>query len=212
MKYIVLTILFILISYFVIFHLLDISSILCKNAKYMNNSNKSLNHKSCNENFDIIFKPIPNRLNREISPEYSHTVDLPINNPVSCKNICGPLNTCSITKEQCTSDIDCYGCQPVRTDPKNSTTKNLTNSTIKNLTNSNNDEPITLYLGENTWKNLFNKGIELYNKKQEYHDNLFMTDFEKSIQPHYPMHQSITGSFYETTPPGESFGYPPFNM
>jgi len=46
------------------------------------------------------------------SPLYSHTVNLPINDPVSCKNFCGPKATCLLTGEQCTSDIDCYGCNP----------------------------------------------------------------------------------------------------
>ena len=46
------------------------------------------------------------------SPLYSHTVNLPITDPVDCKNFCGPNAKCLITNEQCTSDIDCYGCTP----------------------------------------------------------------------------------------------------
>ena len=46
------------------------------------------------------------------TPETSHTVNLPINTTFSCKNMCGPLARCSKTGEQCTSDVDCYGCQP----------------------------------------------------------------------------------------------------
>ena len=46
------------------------------------------------------------------SPLYSHTVNLPINDPVSCKNFCGPNAKCLLTGEQCTSDIDCQGCVP----------------------------------------------------------------------------------------------------
>ena len=43
---------------------------------------------------------------------YNHTVNLPINEQVSCKNFCGPKSQCSITREQCTSDVDCQGCNP----------------------------------------------------------------------------------------------------
>ena len=46
------------------------------------------------------------------SPETSHTVDLPLTTTYSCKNSCGPQSRCSITGHQCTSDIDCPGCQP----------------------------------------------------------------------------------------------------
>jgi len=46
------------------------------------------------------------------SPLYSHTVNLPINDTTSCQNFCGPKSQCAITREQCTSDIDCYGCNP----------------------------------------------------------------------------------------------------
>jgi len=48
---------------------------------------------------------------KQNSPKYSHTVDLPINTTYSCKNVCGSKATCLITKEQCTSDVDCQGCQ-----------------------------------------------------------------------------------------------------
>ena len=46
------------------------------------------------------------------TPETNHNVNLPINTTYSCENVCGPLSRCSKTGEQCTSDVDCYGCQP----------------------------------------------------------------------------------------------------
>jgi len=46
------------------------------------------------------------------SPYTSHNVPQPINTKFSCKNMCGPLARCSITGEQCTSDVDCFGCVP----------------------------------------------------------------------------------------------------
>jgi hypothetical protein len=46
------------------------------------------------------------------SPEYSHTVNMPLTTTTSCQNFCGPSARCAITGQQCTSDIDCPGCQP----------------------------------------------------------------------------------------------------
>jgi len=46
------------------------------------------------------------------SPDTNHNVPQPINTTFSCKNMCGPLARCSITGEQCTSDVDCFGCVP----------------------------------------------------------------------------------------------------
>ena len=46
------------------------------------------------------------------SPKNSHNVDV-INNPYSCSNFCGPKATCLKTGEQCTSDVDCKGCNRI---------------------------------------------------------------------------------------------------
>ena len=46
------------------------------------------------------------------SPDTSHNVDMPLTTTSSCKNMCGPPNRCSITGQQCMSDIDCPGCEP----------------------------------------------------------------------------------------------------
>ena len=45
-------------------------------------------------------------------PGTSHTVNLPINTTFECENKCMPPARCSITGEQCNSDIDCCGCNP----------------------------------------------------------------------------------------------------
>ena len=50
------------------------------------------------------------------SPKNSHNVDV-VNNEYSCSNFCGPQSQCAITREQCTSDVDCQGCQPPITAP-----------------------------------------------------------------------------------------------
>ena len=71
------------------------------------------------------------------SPKNSHNVDV-INNPYSCSNFCGPKATCLKTGEQCTSDVDCYGCQPPIKPIGNKSSSNKLISDIQ-LTN---DEPI----------------------------------------------------------------------
>jgi hypothetical protein len=55
-------------------------------------------------------EPFESTLKDTGSPETSHNVDLPLNTTYSCSNMCGPLSRCAITGEQCTSDVDCYGC------------------------------------------------------------------------------------------------------
>ena len=43
-------------------------------------------------------------------PGTNHTVNLPINTSYECENKCMPPARCSITGEQCQTDIDCCGC------------------------------------------------------------------------------------------------------
>ena len=38
-------------------------------------------------------------------------IDIPLTTTTTCSNICGPLGICSTTKEQCSTDNDCTGCQ-----------------------------------------------------------------------------------------------------
>lgn len=128
------------------------------------------------------------------SPLYSHTVNLPINDPVSCKNFCGPQSQCAITREQCTSDIDCQGCNPgpkpqsecitKEVEPYDATGKlgqnlGLQYSPLTTGYNNHNADFAEIYpgskdvqimkpyLGLDLWTNSFNKGLELYNKKRE---------------------------------------------
>jgi hypothetical protein len=160
------------------------------------------------------------------SPEYSHTVNLPINDPVSCSNFCGPTGKCLKTGEQCLSDVDCKGCRPhFQTSPNtiyninalsSEASGKLTGSQGLNYSNltsgynghlndfeeaypgSYNTEIGNPYRGVDTWEKSFNKGLELYNKRQENIPPL--NSFEKTIKPIYPTRLSITGLFYETVP------------
>lgn len=134
-------------------------------------------------------------LNDLNSPLYSHTVDLPINNPVSCKNFCGPKSQCAITREQCTSDVDCKGCKPINNndlanmtvDPYDATGKlgqnmglqysplttgyNGHSANFEEVYPGSKDAQIKkVYQGVDTWTKSFNEGLDLYNKKQEVYD------------------------------------------
>ena len=78
--------------------------------------------------------------NYQRSQAYSHTVDLPINTTFSCENMCGPTAVCSITGEQCTSDIDCHGCLPQEGPPQ-------------------------YFQGVNQWRELFDAKNQMYQNK-----------------------------------------------
>ena len=172
---------------------------------------------SCNktDSFDTMYN-VPYS-----SEKYSHTVNLPINDPISCSNFCGPNGKCLKTGEQCLTDLDCTGCKP-RTTPFPNTVYNLnaqmseasgklgpnltysplttglTNDADEAYPGSYNTEVGMPYLGKDKWEKDFNQGLALYNKRQE---NIHpLTDFEKSIRPAYPVQLSMTGLFYETTP------------
>jgi hypothetical protein len=127
------------------------------------------------------------------SPLYSHTVNLPINDPISCSNFCGPNAQCLITREQCTSDIDCKGC--MRTHPVGYYNNNFSEIYL----GSKNSQIKRPYEGIDLWEKSFNKGLELYNKKQEIEDEYSYTNNTK-YKVKYPMTISATGLFYETTP------------
>lgn len=131
--------------------------------------------------------------NNTNSPLYSHTVNLPINDPVSCKNFCGPQAQCAITREQCTSDIDCNGCNPGPTPMDSCRTKEVepyddtgklsqqglqysrltTGYDNHNIdfaqiyTGSVDAELKVPYQGVDTWTKSFNEGLKLYNKQRE---------------------------------------------
>jgi len=150
------------------------------------------------------------------APGTSHTVDLPINNPVSCENMCGPLARCSKTGEQCSTDVDCFGCQPKVSIPKNelidirgqNDAGKLTASftpTYSNLTTDigtqaklydkgENLDPPTYFKGVDQWTDSFKAGMELYNKK--FNPSIGVLPF----LPKYPMRTTLTGEFQDDGP------------
>jgi hypothetical protein len=148
--------------------------------------------------FRLIVKPSLEGLTQQTddlnSPLYNHTVNLPLNTTISCKNFCGPKAQCAITREQCTTDIDCFGCTPIQinknntinsynVDPYDATGKlgqqGLQYSSLTTGINGHNNDLSEIYPGSknaqivqpyqgvDNWKKSFNAGLELYNKKRE---------------------------------------------
>jgi hypothetical protein len=152
-------------------------------------------------------------------------VNLPINDPVSCKNFCGPKNQCSITREQCSSDIDCQGCNPGPTPQNECITKDVSPNdaagklgyqglTYSPLTTGNmdfsqlyegskdvslseaTDGLSPLYEGVDSWTKTFNLGLELYNKKRESADK-YSEGITQQIIDEEPNMSSSKLSYYE---------------
>jgi len=120
-------------------------------------------------------------------PSTNHNVNLPINTSYECSNKCNPLNICSLTGEQCTSDVDCYGCRPFIKPPsasyyqdirgqndagKLTTEQTPTYSTLTtdmgtqaSLYNELLIEPSPYVKGYNTWRNSFDVGNALFQKR-----------------------------------------------
>ena len=53
------------------------------------------------------------------SPEFSHTVDLPLTTTYTCHNMCSSQSNCYLTGGNCTSDVDCPGCNPTKKNGNN---------------------------------------------------------------------------------------------
>jgi hypothetical protein len=156
------------------------------------------------------------------SPKNSHNVDV-INNPYSCSNFCGPKATCIKTGEQCTSDVDCYGCQPPISEPPAYLTttevsplddagkltwgqtpqySTLTSDIGSRATNAKpgslNEEIIRPYEGYDKWTKSFNYGLDLAEKKLLYRYSPAPEEYRS--MPTYPVTRTATGLFYDTGP------------
>ena len=143
------------------------------------------------------------------SPLYSHTVNLPFNSPYSCKNFCGPKAQCAITRDQCSTDIDCPGCQPPnkpipnyildKIEPYNATGQLSQNLGLhySDLTTGYDNHSMDFaearpgsmnqplkqpYQGEDRWTKSFNQGLELYNKQRESKDKYNEGIFQGGMQ------------------------------
>lgn len=154
------------------------------------------------------------------SPLTSHTVDLPINTTYSCSNICGPQSQCSKTREQCTSDVDCYGCAPLY--KKIMTKQNisiigqndagkLTMNQAPRYSSLTTDigtrsalygdklgKVPVVYEGVNMWRPSFDAGMQLEDDKFTY---LYSAEPKQyTYLPTYPKRETTTGLFEDNGP------------
>jgi hypothetical protein len=148
----------------------------------------------------------------------SHTVNLPINTVYSCQNMCGPNAQCSITREQCTSDIDCYGCKPPESTNQQKQQKKVLKEIVgqneagkltggftptysvlttdigtrAKLINNKLSEPPQYDSGINTWRHKFDMGQELFDKR-------YYTGSQMGI-PVCPKRKTLSGEFIDDGP------------
>lgn len=143
------------------------------------------------------------------SSKTSHSVDLPLTTSYSCQNFCGPTSRCSITGQQCFTDIDCPGCQPY-SPPLSSSTNSIPGDNDAGkltvgmtpdyspltsgygtkeriVTKDLYGQPAQANFGYDTWGTTFNEGQTLFNKRYKPNQLPYM--------PNYPPMYSITGEF-----------------
>jgi hypothetical protein len=153
--------------------------------------------------------------NENISNKTSHTVDLPLTTRYSCKNFCGPTSRCSITGQQCFTDIDCPGCQPyspplpktkdgcipaandagkltVGVSPNYSSLTTGYGTREKIITDDMYAQPSQPNFGVDTWGKSFNEDQTLFNRRYKSDQLPFM--------PNYPEMYSLTGEFISDGP------------
>ena len=142
-------------------------------------------------------------------------VDIPLTTTTSCTNVCGPTSKCSITKEQCLSDVDCTGCQSLSSNDSNKITPNVPGdndagkltlgvtpqySTLTNgygtnaqvITSNVFSKPTTTNVDVNVWNSKY--------QKQQHDFNTIYKPPQLNNMPNYPERYSLTGSFVEDGP------------
>ena len=149
------------------------------------------------------------------SPDTTHNVDVPLTTTTSCKNMCGPPNRCSITGQQCFSDIDCPGCEPQVPPLSPSTGENIVGDDAAGKLTAGvtpNYSPLTTGFGtqarivtEDTFKKpaMPDFGIDKWSDKFTKGRKLFDDRYKPSglkNMPSYPDRYSITGQFVDEGP------------
>jgi hypothetical protein len=144
----------------------------------------------------------------------THNVNMPLNTKVSCQNMCGPPNRCSITGQQCMADIDCPGCEPPSTGTGETTqevmgendsgklstamTPNYSELTsdigsrARLITADKYEKSMSPYRGINTWNAQFNLSRKLF-------DDRYKPAGLKGM-PSYRKQYSLSGTFDEEGP------------
>jgi len=146
----------------------------------------------------------------------SHTVNLPLTTTYSCKNFCGPTARCSITGQQCFTDIDCPGCQPYSpplpkdngacisgdddagkltwgVTPQYSSLTSGYGTKAKIITDNVFSKPSQANFGVDTWTSTSNQGLDLYDERYKPPSSL-------KYMPDYSGRYSLTGSFIDEGP------------
>ena len=150
------------------------------------------------------------------SSQTTHNVEMPLTTTTSCTNKCGPAARCSITGQQCLSDIDCPGCQPnskpdekpsdkivipgqndagklsAGVTPNYSTLTTDIGTRAKLITNNKFDKPSMPNFGVDTWSSKFNSD------EKKFDDRYKLT--KDTNMPTYPDRYSLTGQFIEEGP------------
>lgn len=144
-------------------------------------------------------------------PSTNHTVNMPINTTSTCTNMCGPPGRCSITGDQCITDVDCPGCLPPTTTRPSDTANipgqndagKLTSGATPNYSTLTTDigtraklynkllvPPFQYNEGVDTWRSVFNAGNDLY--KQRYSPT--------NVPLKYPDRTTLSGQFKDDGP------------
>jgi hypothetical protein len=175
------------------------------------------------KNGNAVFQKSSNRLESFTGNEYldsgspntTHSVDLPINNTLDCSNMCGSLARCYKTGEQCSSDIDCPGCNPNSPDeeykiPYNEEIKGQNDAgkysyltpqyselttdigTRAKLIADKNRPPPDYFKGVNTWRQTFDEGQKLFDRR--------FYSGSQPMAPNYPERQTLSGEFIDNGP------------
>jgi hypothetical protein len=149
--------------------------------------------------------------------ETNNNVDLPLTNPYSCQNFCGPTARCAITGEQCSIDMDCKGCQITSPFVKNVSNDNIPGNNSNGkltigvnpqyspltsgygndksvITNRLYGKPDQANFGTDKWKKNFNKG------QTDYMNQYNSTITSSQYMLNYPQIYSVTGEFLDNGP------------
>jgi hypothetical protein len=149
------------------------------------------------------------------TPDTNHNVDLPLTTTYSCGNFCGPPSRCSITGQQCMSDIDCPGCNPYQPPlksistacvPGNNDAGKLTGGYTPTYSSLTTDigtqariysynkfkKPAMANFGVNTWITAYNNSMIEFDKRYKPSGLTFMPDYRKRY--------TLTGEFIDDGP------------
>jgi hypothetical protein len=148
-------------------------------------------------------------------PKTNHTVNLPLTTTYSCTNFCGPTSRCSITGQQCFTDIDCPGCQPyvpplppskINNVPGNNDAGKLTvgvTPTYSKLTTDIGTQSKIIYNNKDKKSPQANFGLDTWSNKFNFERKLFDNRYKPNkltYMPSYMPKYTTTGIFIDEGP------------